>query len=73
MNDNGRRHQSIDLRWSASSDGGLAAIRGFVAQVAFWGEGRQGGGGGGGAARSSVHTVVPLALRECESEQTSLN
>ena len=71
MNDNGRRHQSIDLRWSASSDGGLAAIRGFVAQVAFWGEGRQ--GGGGGAARSSVHTMVPLAQIECESEQTSLN
>jgi hypothetical protein len=66
MNDNGRRHQSIDLRWSASSDGGLAAIRGFVAQVAFWGEGRQGGGG-------AASSMVPLTQRECESEQTSLN
>ena len=55
MNDNGRRHQSIDLRWSASSDGGLAAIRGFVAQVAFWGEGRQGGGARCGALVGTHH------------------
>ena len=71
MNDNGRRHQSIDLRWSASSDGGLAAIRGFVAQVAFWGEGRQGGGAQCGALVGTHRSAT--RLRVCESEQTSLN